>query len=134
MQLSQLGQIAPKTFTLKDPFTDLETDIKITVHPTKSKHGKEVQHEMFRKVAELMQDEANTIEIDGRKQLNNDLIAKVSYEQWADMIVSWENIHDEKNKQIKFTKDKAIEIFKENPYFVDAIAKFSNDLGNFIEA
>lgn len=134
MKLSDLGNTPPKTFDFLDPYTNEPTGIKVTVHPIKSKYGKQCQHDMYRRVAELMQDENNIVETDGKKQLNEDLIKQVSYEQWANMIVSWSGIEDEHGNAIEFTHGNAMKCFNESSEFANAIAAFSSNLGNFRKA
>jgi len=130
MQLSTLGMTPLREFNFIDPFTEQATDIFITVHPIKSKHGKAAEHKMRLKIIELMQDENNLIENE-EKKLKTELITNVSLEMMSNLIVSWRGIEDEKGKQIKFSNETCLEIFKEHQELADAVYQFASTMGNF---
>ena len=133
MQLSNLGVIPPKEFNFIDPFTEQPTDIFITVHPIKSKHGKDAEHKMRLKIIELMQDENNFIEGE-EKKLKTELIANASLEMVASLVVNWRGLEDEKGKQIKFSNEACFTIFKEHQELADAVYKLAGAMGNFQKA
>lgn len=132
-QLKNIGVVPPRELNFKDPFTEELTDIFFTVHPLKSKYGKEAEHKMRLRIVELMQDESNIVEVDGKKNLNQDLILEETVAMIANMVSDWKGIEDDKGKAIKFSEDKCIELLKEYQSLADAIYVFSSNMGNFQE-
>jgi hypothetical protein len=132
MKLSQLSPSA-KEFEFTNPYTNEPTGIKVTLYPMKSKEGKQAEHEMRLKILELMQDENNTIEIDGKKNMKEDVIIDVSLEMLASIVVDWNGIEDEKGEPLKFSKENAIKAFKEYREFSDFVYNTANNVGNFLK-
>lgn len=131
MQLKNLGTTPPKEFNFIDPFTDEPTDIFLTVHPIKSKYGKETEHKMRLRIVELMQDENNIEEVDGKKNLKHELIMDETIRMISEMVIGWKGIEDDKGKQIKFTPEVCLETMKEHQSIADAVYSFANTVGNF---
>jgi len=131
MNLSNLGNVEAKEFNFIDEYTNLPTDIFVTVYPMKSKVGKKAENDMRHRIIELMQDENNIIEVDGKKSLKEDIIKLESMRRVADCVVGWRGIQDDKGKQIKFSRDECVNQFLQCEEFVNAVFEFSNNLGNF---
>ena len=134
MKLSNLGATPPQEFELLDPFTQEPTGIKITIHPIKSRIGKQAEHVMRQSILKLMQDESNMIEVDGNKSLKVELIKEVSIQMLTDLTVSWNGIEDDNGEPIKFSKKACKKAYLENEEFTDAVYEYANDLGNFLKA
>ena len=131
MNLSQLGHVEAKEFNFIDEYTNLPTDIYVTVYPMKSKVGKKAENDMRHRIIELMQDENNIIEVDGQKSLTENLVKLESMRRVADCVVGWRGVQDGKGKQIDFSRDECVNQFLQCEEFVNAVFAFSNNLGNF---
>ena len=131
MKLSTLGNTPSKEFNFLDPYTNQPTDIYITVKPLKSKAGKEIEHNMRLKIAELMQDEKNIIKTDKRVDLNPDIMMDITISMVAELVEDWRGIQDDDDKDIVYSKEIALELLREHQSIADAIYLFSSNLGNF---
>lgn len=49
------------------------------------------------------------------------------------VVTGWENVRDENGKEIPYSKENVLKIFKDLPHFLDAIVAFSSDFTNYRE-
>lgn len=131
MKLSKLGNTPSKELNFIDPYTNEPTDIYLTVKPLKSKSGKEIEHNMRLRIAELIQDDNNIVKSANKVDLKPEIMIDVTIAMVADLVEDWRGIQDENDEYIPYSKEVCLELMKEHQTLADAVYNFSSNLGNF---
>lgn len=125
MKLSQVNYQTdkPQEVEIKDHLgQSFNPPAFISVYAFNSRLGKQVEIEAYRELAQLAKD-GKLIE----DELQNDIMC----EALAKLTTGWTGIKDDNDKAIKFSKEKAKEIYKNYPYLFDLVNSFSGNLGNY---
>jgi len=133
MELSQLSTIRnplPATFTFQNPFTNENTDIKITMYSENSREGKSARHEMTMKIIELQKD---------GKEATEEIMQPITIEWIANLTNNIDGLTIGK-KKLAQTKEEFIRIYTDSielmngTYLIDACYNFAKNSGNFSAA
>lgn len=133
MNLSALiGYQEPKILTYNDKTNPSDKPLLLTVHCTDSKIGKEAMRAMQISIFTMMKDEANIVEVEGVKNLRNDLLNEVGVNYLASLVVGWEGLVDGKGKKVPFDRELLKQAIENSNDLGVEIDKFSKDKeGNF---
>lgn len=128
MQLSSLHKANPKEFQFKNPYSNDDTGLFITVHAINSKIGQEALHNMQLAILELRQNEDNLLE---DKSINPEL-AEIETVKWLAAITeTWRGVEDDKGKKITPTIANFIKVYTQYPEIKNAVYTFVSQSGNF---
>jgi len=131
MTLSQLASLdaQPQKLEITNPFTDEKTGVAFLVNPIKSKAGNNAKHALNVKYLELMQDDSNVEDKDGTKTLKLEIMEALSREMYANLVVDWEGVTDDKGKKLPFDLNQCIAIFQDSTEIAMQVANFVNEMG-----
>ena len=111
---------------------DKNNPLKLEIHAIDSKAGKNAMRDMQVEIWELMKDEGNTTEIEGKKNLKVEHLQRLSIDYLSNLVESWDGVTDEKGKKVKFDRELLKQVLEANNDLGVAIDSFSKDIeGNF---
>lgn len=121
----------PATLVLVHPVSGEKLDIEMQCVGLDSDQFKAVDRQLSKKRMMEAQRQGNVKKI--VRSFDFDQDEEDNLTRLAACICGWKNVI-ENEKQVKFTKDAAVDVMKKYPWIKDQIADFVSDRANFIKA
>lgn len=127
MIITQLtGYNETKTLEFHDKNVPNGKPLLLQVWAQESPKAKQAFREMQLEIWELMKDENNIEEIDGKKNLKVEHLNRLGIDYLSKLVESWDGLFDEKGKKVKFDREllkQAIENVHELGIEIEAFSK-----------
>lgn len=135
MVITQLtGYNETKTLEFHDKNVPNGKPLLLQVWAQESLKGKQAFREMQLNIWELMKDENNIEELDGKKNLKVEHLNNLGVEFISKLVESWDGLFDEKGKKVKFDRELLKQAILNVQELGVEIEKFSKDIeGKYLQ-